>query len=360
MKIAQLVSLQTSVPPINSSGLEFIVYYLTEELVKRGHEVVLFAPGNSKTSAKLEPLILKGVATDPNTTSSPHTYSLWNSFYCFSREKEFDIIHSHLGTTGMFFSHFSKTPLVSTFHHCDRNSKKFYKENEEYYKYTKPIFDYLEQQNCIFVSNSQKKEFSYCFKNSHVVLNGIPIQDFSFSNNPKDYFAYLGFLNYDKGADIAVRVAKKSGIKLTLAGNSTPDFLEKEIKPYLDKKIKYVGPVSKEERNDFLKNAKALLVPIQWNEPFGLVMPEAMACGTPVIGFNKAAVPEIVKHGKTGFIVNNEEEMIEAIGKIDTIDRRKCRKHVEENFTVEKMVDGYEKIYQEVINKHKKISRLCS
>jgi len=353
MRIAQLVPLQEPIPPKNKNGLEFIVYYLTEELVKRGHEVTLFASGNSKTSAKLNSLFPLATTDDPNTAWPPYVYSLWNSFYCFSKNKEFDIIHSHLfGSEPLFFSYFTETPLVSTTHHPKKTTAP-YRKNKEYYKHSKPIFDVLEDQYRIFVSDFQKKEFKNP-KKSFTILNGIPIKDFSFSKTTSDYFAFLGYLNYEKGAHTAIQTAKKAKVKLKLAGNGTEEFLKKEIYPYLDKDIEYLGPITGTAKYNFLKNAKALLVPIQWEEPFGLVMPEAMACGTPVIAFNRAAVPEIIKDGETGFIVKNEKEMIEAIKKIDIIDRFACRKHVEKNFTIEKMVDGYEKIYEKIIKENKR------
>lgn len=348
MKIAQLVSLRASVPPKNKNGLEFIVYYLIEELVKRGHEVTLFASANSKTSASLKSIFPEETLSEKNIFWPLESYSAFNAFFCFKQAEKFDIIHSHCDPDAMFFAQFVNTPLVTTIHAPMDPRWVIYTKDPHYYKFLKPIFDTLKKQKRVFVSNDQQRK-SYYNKNSTVILNGIPVEEFSFSNTPKDYFAFFGFLNYDKGAHIAAQIAKKSGLKLKLAGNSTPEFLEKEIYPYLDKNIEYVGPVSGAKRVKFLQSAKALLVPIQWDEPFGLIMPEAMACGTPVIAFNRAAVSEIVKDGETGFIVNDENEMIEATEKIGQIDRYVCRKHVENIFTIKRMVDEYERLYQKII-----------
>lgn len=351
MKIAQLVSLRASVPPKNKNGLEFIAHYLTEELVKRGHEVTLFASADSETSASLQSIFPSETLTEKNIFWPLESYSAFNAFYCFSQAEKFDIIHSHCDPDAMLFSQFTDTPLLTTIHAPINENWLLYTTDQRYYKYLKPIFDVLEKQKRVFVSKSQQRK-SYYNKNSSVILNGIPVEEFSCSANPADYFAFFGFLNYDKGAHIAVRTAKKAGVKLKLAGNSTPEFLEKEINPYLDDTIEYIGPVSGEKRVQFLQNAKALLVPIQWDEPFGLVMPEAMACGTPVIAFNRASVPEIIKDKKTGFIVNNEEEMVAALDKIHIIDRAACRKHVEENFTIKRMADEYEKLYEKIIKEY--------
>lgn len=353
MKIAQIAPLSEPIPPKNKNGLEFVVHFLTEELAKRGHEITLFASANSKTSANLESVFPKNISNDPNASWTPYTYNLWNSFNCFSKINQFDIIHTHsFGAESAFFSYFVNTPVLTTIHSQKRETP-IYKKDKRYFKYSKPIFDFLYKQNRVFVSKAQQNSYKY-FKNAYVVHNGIPAEQFAFSGHSYDYFAYLGYLNCQKGAHTAVRVAKKAKIKLKLAGNGTKEFLEKEIYPYLDENIEYLGPVSGKNKIKFLQNAKALLVPIQWEEPFGLIMPEAMACGTPVIAFNRAAVPEIVKDGETGFIVKNEEEMIKAIKKIDSIDRKKCRERVEKYFTVEKMADEYEKIYQKIIEKSKK------
>lgn len=353
MKIAQIVSLKESVPPKDKNGLEFMVSYLTEELVKRGHTVTLFAPGNSQTSAKLQSIVPLGTSNclDKEFVNMD-IYRRWNIFSCCLQHKNFDIIHSHSHDLAFYFGAFFNTPIVTTFHHPSPNFWEKYDKEPQFFKGVKEIFTFLQNQKRVFVSKDQQQKSTFV-ENSYVAHNGIPIQEFPFNDKPQDYFLFLGFLNYEKGAHTAIQVAKKANIKLKLAGNGLPEFLTKEVYPYLNGNIKYLGPVTGIDKLNLIKNAKGTLQPIEWDEPFGMVTIESLACGTPVIGFNRGAFPEIIKDGKTGFIVKNEEEMIEAIKKIDTIDRRECRQLAEKNFTVEKMVDQYEKIYEEIIKKAK-------
>lgn len=356
MRIAQLVSMHESVPPKgNHSGLEIIVSDLTEELVRRGHQVTLFAPADSKTKAKL-------VSIYPHS-STKYNYGERqinvqmacieeNLRKCLSEAENFDLIHSHIGNIAAKFSCFIKKPILHTIH-SPIDPLMF--PNKKYFKYKKIFLKSFEHRNNFFVciSKFQKKGCLYPREKTFVIYNGIKIQDFEFNEKSENYLAFLGAITFNKGSHLAIEVAKKLKIKLKLAGNLDEEYYKKYIKPELKKElIEYVGPVDKKQRSDFLKNAKALLVPIQWDEPFGLVMPEAMACGTPVIGFRRGSIPEIIKNGKTGFVVDNVDQMIEAVKKINQINRLDCRKHVEKNFTVEKMVDEYERVYQKVIKMH--------
>ncbi|MCK5085412.1 glycosyltransferase family 4 protein, partial [Candidatus Parcubacteria bacterium] len=206
--------------------------------------------------------------------------------------------------------------------------------------------------NYVSISNNQRKgmpDLNY----AATVYNGLDIEKFKFQKKHKNYLAFLGRFSSEKGVDTAVKVAAKSGEKIKIAGNIWGNgFYNEKVKPYLKKgEIENVGLLREDQLSDFLGGAKALLFPIRWEEPFGLVMIEAMACGVPVIAFNRGSAPEVIKHGKTGFIVENEEEMIEAIKNIDKIDREDCRKHIEGNFTVGKMVDGYEDVYGKILKK---------
>jgi len=190
------------------------------------------------------------------------------------------------------------------------------------------------------------------------VYNGIPIKDFPFGDKSENYLVYLGRISPLKGTHLAAQVAHKTGRKLFILGDvagwerDDQGYFKEKVKPLIDGKlVAHVGEVNFAQKVSYLKKASALLFPIQWEEPFGLVMIESMACGTPVIAFKRGAIPEVVVDGKTGFIVDTVEEMIEAVNKIDQIDRRECRRWVEKNFTVEKMVDGYERVYQEILKK---------
>lgn len=360
MKIAQVVSLQESVPPRGKNGLEYVVYYLIEELVRRGHEVTLFGTKDSKTSARLVEVLPYPAAKKWIFGWSPIDYSLASMTKAAEMAEGFDIIHTHIGHTVCYFANLIKTPIIETVHnplYKFSRRHKFKKTAPNYYfKDSKRRYNKMHH---VYVSHVQRKNISNK-KNSSVIHNGISLKDFSFKRNPKDYFVYLGYISADKGAHIAVRAAKKAGVKLKLAGSykGCEEYFRKKIKPYLRKdQIEYVGIANPAARNKLLGGAKGILFPIQWEEPFGLAIIEAMACGTPVIGFNRAAVPEIVKDGKTGFVVKDEKEMIKAIKRIGEIERKDCRRHVEKYFTVERMADEYERIYEKVVDLNKRRCR---
>lgn len=353
MRIAQLVSLQESVPPKGKNGLEYMVHYLTEELVRRGHEVTLFATGDSETRARLVEVL-------PYSMSHGNLFGLSSTHYSLScmakaaeMSEEFDIIHSHLGSAAYYFANLIKTPIIETVHSTHHDFSCQEKE--------KPVQKYLRDRNQrlrgvhrVFVSRSQKKDFAPR-GNSSVVHNGIGFENFTFEPEGGDYFVYLGYVTREKGAHLAAEAALRSGAKLKIAGNyyGCEEYFKKEIKPRLRKgRIEYVGVLGPEARNHFLGHARGLLFPIDWEEPFGMVMIEAMACGTPVIGFDRAAVSEVVKDGKTGFVVDGVEGMCEAIKKVDVIKRADCRHLVEKNFSVEKMAGEYEKIYAKIIERN--------
>jgi len=352
LRIAQVVSLQESVPPRGKNGLEFMVYYLTEELVRRGHDVTLFATKDSKTSARLIPVVSYPASRKYIYGWNSTNYALAGMVKAYEMKDEFDIIHTHIGNTAYYFSDLANVPIIETIHSPAVGSKKTKRIRSAKDVYWLDASRRSDSVHHVFVSNSQRDN-SRLKKNVSVVHNGIDLDKFSFKKDPKDYFVYLGYITEDKGAHIAVKVAKKANIKLKLAGSCSgcKDYFKEKVKPYLKKgKIEYVGAVNPQERNRLLGGAKAILVPLQWEEPFGLVMIEAMACGTPVIGFDRAAVSEIVEDGKTGYVVDSEKDMVRAIKKIGEIKRENCRSHVEKYFTVQKMADEYEKVYEKVLN----------
>lgn len=338
LKIAQISPLDTSVPPKKYGGTERIVSQLTEGLVKRGHQVTLFASGDSKTKARLIaviPLALNKIGEKIN----PQVAHLFSFTKVIERQKEFDIIHNHTGWRFLPFSKFLKTKVVHTYH-------------SYFFERTRFFFKYFKEQPFTFLSKNQRSSVSF-LKSAGIVYNGVKIEKFDFCQNPKDYFLFLGRFSPLKGTFEAIQAARKAKVKLIVAAKfEDSEYYQKKVRPYLrSRNIKYVGEIGGKERLKLLKNARGLLFPIQWEEPFGLVMTEAMACGTPVIAFKRGAVPEVVQHGKTGFIVRNVEEMAEKIKKIDRLSRKDCRAWVEENFTAEKMVDGYEKAYYKILAK---------
>ncbi|KPJ57385.1 hypothetical protein AMJ49_02130 [Parcubacteria bacterium DG_74_2] len=340
MKIAQIAPLWFPIPPKKYGGTERVIHYLTEELVKRKHKVTLFASGNSKTSAKLFSVTKKNLIS----RKIPWQDFWWNNLnysLVFQKAKNFDIIHSHWTPLGIYFQKFTKTPVLHTLHNIPpKNDHRW------------EIFRYFKDSNVVFLSKKEKKNSPIRFKKEYIVYNGIDISQFKFNSKPKDCFVWIGRVCQKKGIKNAILVAKKLGIKLILAGQLQPmyeDYFKREIKPYLNEKIKYIGELSQKELSLFYGQAKAFIYPIEWEEPFGLCMAEAMACGTPVVAFNRGSVPEVVKDGKTGFVVKNIKEAVKAIKNIDKIKRKDCRLWVEENFTIKKMVDNYEKIYYHLI-----------
>ena len=357
LKIAQVSPLWYPVPPKGYGGTELIVSRLTEGLIKRGHKVTLFASGNSKTKAKLVSVVKKDLYSlkIPWLASGNDILNLTEAFF---REKEFDILHTHIDRFDHIFRTRSKVPTIATLHNIiwPKTNKKTWK----WYDYQGVIKSYARFPRLPYVSisNSYKKNCPAKINFIKTIYHGIDLKDLKFNLKHEGYFVWFGRINYFKGPQIAAKLAKKLGLKLLIAGfcasPEEKDFLNKEIKPYLSKKIQFLGEIkSDKEKSKLLRNAKALIYPLIWEEPFGIVMVESQACGTPVIAFKRGSALEVIKHNYSGFVIKTEEEMIRAIKNIDSISRKNCRRHVEENFTTEKMVDEYEKLYYKILKTQK-------
>ena len=357
MKIAQVASLWAPVPPPKYGGSELIVSSVTEELVRRGHEVTLFASGDSITKAKLKSVVDNALGPDVESGQMKPDmvikYELLNTFEAFLSAKSFDIIHSHSHYLGAAFSQFVSTPTVHTLHSYPRGAES------EIMKQAKTNF-------CSISNRFQEvaPEVSYVA----TVYNGIDVNSFTYSENPENRMVVIGRMYPKKGIVEAMKVAIKSDYPLHIATPLPKNkqegwvadrvYLEEKVKPLMSKsQITHVGEISQEQKSSFM-NARALLFPISWEEPFGLVMVEAMACGTPVIAFGIGSVPEIIKDGKNGFIVpqGDLDAMVEAVKKLLTMDpksyrqmRQECRRTVEKRFSVPKMVDGYVKLYNSLL-----------
>lgn len=346
LRIAQIAPLWEQIPPPLYGGTERVVSLLTEGLVSKGHDVTLFACGNSKTGATLESVYPRPLFRD----GIPWTdiiYPTLNITAAFDQAANFDIIHMHLNKSSDYVSlplaRHIKEKVIFTLHFPYPLSQGRTSRHEFLQKY--------KDMNFISISHSQRRGG----ENLHwlgTVYNGIDLSPYTYHDQPKDYFAWLGKFNPDKGVAEAIQAAKKAGEKLIMAGKI--DELEKEdlvyfkeqVEPHIDgTQIQFIGEADDKKKNDLFGNAKAFLNPIKWNEPFGLVMTEAMATGTPVIAFAQGAATEIIEDGKTGFLVNTVDEMVEKMQKLDSIKRKDCRMRVEHFFSGKSMVEGYEKIF---------------
>ena len=326
-----------------------ITYFLVEELVRRGHEVTLFASSDSETSARLVSICdsqTVNLRDGPQELFLP--YQLLLSKMIVEQSHQFDLIHDNYFETFLLssFFPFSHCPIVHTIHNDFFHFKKLKEamlkiDNQDFY---------------VFISQNAFKAASEV-KNKTFIYNGIDIKLFPFDKTPDDYFVWLGRLASKKGAREAIEAALEADVNLRVAAAiDTPakqEYFDKEIKPLLGAKIKFEGELDFQKKIGLLQKAKALIAPIQWEEPFGLVMVEAMACGTPVVAFNRGAAPEIVRNGETGFVVKEGDikGLVAAIHKINKIERENCRKYIEENFTIEKMVNAYEELYRKILGK---------
>ncbi|AFY52848.1 glycosyltransferase [Rivularia sp. PCC 7116] len=338
MRIAQVAPLRERVPPPSYGGIELVVSHLTDELVRRGHEVTLFASGDSLTEAKLEAVCDRALRLDPNVINYD-AYELLELSQVYQRAAEFDVIHSHLGVLTLASAGLVTTPTVHTLHHSFNPD-------------TAKIYTHHYKQPYISISNAQRKiDLNYI----GTVYNGIDENNYPFVVEPENppYLAFLGRFSPQKGPHHAISIAKQTGWHLKMAGKVDDldrKFFEQEVAPYIDgKQIQYLGEVSHNEKAELLGRASVTLFPITWEEPFGLVMIESMATGTPVIATNMGSVPEVVKHGVSGFICQSHEDMASLIPQALQLSRYSCRKYVEDTFTIGKMVDGYEAIYRKII-----------
>jgi len=351
LKIAQIAPLWYKIPPESYGGTERVVYNLTEGLVKKGHEVTLFAAGDAKTSARLIPTYKRSLRSD-RFSWNEYNYPLLNIAKAFERADKFDIIHSHVDEFALFFTKLVDTPVVSTTHN------PFDRRDKERPPGRMVVYDYFYPHPLVSISKAQKEAAKIKGNFIGTVYNGIDLKLYSFNPGPKDHFIWVSRFGAHKGPLEAIKAAKLAKEKLILAGHLDPEnvsFFHKYIEPNLNvERVQYVGAINEKQKSKFFGQAKALLYPINWEEPFGLVMIEAMACGTPVIAFGRGSVPEIIRNGKNGFIVRSIREMASAIKKIDAIDRKVCRKYVEKYFSVDRMVEDYEKIYHRIISKHKR------
>ncbi|BAY13320.1 glycosyltransferase family 4 protein [Calothrix sp. NIES-2098] len=340
MRIAQISPLWERVPPFRYGGIELVVQLLTDELVRRGHEVTLFASGDSITKAKLHSVHDKAIRLDP-TVKEPLVYEQMMLADVYQKAHHFDIIHSHVGASALGYASFVKTPSVHTMHGV------FTRDNEK-------IFRHFSWQPFISISEAQR-EPRLGLNYIHTVYNGIDTSAYKFQPEPTQpaYIAFVGRFSPEKGPVEAIKVARAAGLPLKMAGKIDVvdrEYYQQEVEPLIDgEQVQYLGEVSHEDKVKLLGGATVTLFPITWREPFGLVMIESMATGTPVIGMGLGAVPEVIAHGKTGFVCHSLEKMIEVIPEAMKLDRQTCREYVVSRFSVKSMTDEYERAYNMVL-----------
>lgn len=340
MRIAILSSIHWRTPPRKYGPWELITSYISEGMVKRGHQVTLYATGDSETKGNLRWICPRPVSEDPSLEVKVYQYL--HSALVFEEADNFDIIHNHYDAYPLVFSKLVKTPVLTTIHGFSSPQV--------------PLI-YRKYSNTFFVSISYAdRKYSPDLNYIANIYHGIPVEEYQFNDHPKDYFCYIGRISPDKGIHLTVKIAKEMGLNLKIAGlidGPHQNFFDQEIKPYLNSKIQYLGLLDNQTKRDLLKDAFCFLHLNTYPEGFGLTLTEAMACGTPVIGMNLGSVPEVIENQKTGLIVSSVDEAKEAIRKIGQIQRKDCRERVEKNFSTNRMLDEYEKVYQKVLNQQK-------
>ena len=339
MRIAQVAPLTEAVPPKLYGGTERVVHWITEELVALGHDVTLYASGDSCTSAKLEPfwpraLRLDGSVRDPNALHMAMLEQVRR------RADRFDALHFHLDYYPFSLFSRQRTPFVTTLH-----GRLDLPEHQ-------PTFDTFSSAPVVSISNAQRRPLPQA-RWIRTVYHGLPERLLMPQSVKPSYFAFLGRIAPEKRLDIAIRVAEHCGVMLKIAAKidrADRDYYEETIRPLMSSRyVDYIGEINDHEKSAFLSGAIALLVPIDWPEPFGLVMIEAMACGTPVIAFNRGSVPELIEDGVTGFIVEDEAGAIGAVDRLAHLSRSVIRARFEQRFTARRMALDYLAVYRELM-----------
>ncbi len=341
MRILQVAPLWETVPPPAYGGTEYVVHVLVEELVRRGHQVSLVASGDSRTTAELVSFHPRSLRTAQDLRDK-RPYAWLHAALALRDADQYDIVHNHAGEEVMAMSHLlPHVPMLTTMH-CLITPD------------TKVIWDhYRGHYNTI--SHSQRRLMPAVAGGTFVgyIYNAIDVSTFPFETNKENYLLSLNRISPDKGLPLAVEVARRTGLKLIIAGKVDPAdrrYFARVVRPLIDgRQVVYVGEADQTLKRELYRKALCVLNPLCWDEPFGLVMVESMACGTPVIAFCRGSVPELIVDGETGFIVRTVEEMAQAVFKVDRIDPWRCRQHVAQNFDAPTMADNYLRAYEEIL-----------
>jgi glycosyltransferase involved in cell wall biosynthesis len=334
MKIAMLSPLSWRTPPRHYGPWENIVSLLTEQLVSMGIEVTLFASGDSITAGKLVSVCERPYSEDPSI--DPKVWECLHIAELFKRSDEFDLIHNQYDFLPLSYSGFTDTPVVTTIHGFSSSA-------------ILPVYKkYNDSTHYVAISEADKcAELDYIATIHH----GINLEQFPFVGEKGDYLLFFGRIHADKGVCDAIEVASKTGKRLVIAGIVQDEvYFREQIEPYIDgSMVEYIGSVGPEKRQEIIGGALAMLHLIHFDEPFGLSVVESMACGTPVIAFGKGSMPEIIRDGSTGFIVDNVDAAVQAVSRIGLLDRRVCRDEVEQRFTCQRMAQEYVEVYNKIL-----------
>lgn len=339
MRVAMLAPISWRVPPRHYGPWERVVWLLTEGLVERGVDVTLFATADSITRARLVSVCPRPYSEDP--TLDAKVWECLHAAAAFERAAEFDLIHNHMDFLPLTYSGLVQTPVLTTIHGFSSDR-------------IRPVYErYDGRTHYVAISEADRHpRLDYVATIHH----GILLSEFTLREIPGDYLLFFGRIHPDKGTAEAIEVARRAGRRLIIAGIiHDRDYFERQVVLHLDGDwVRYVGSVGAGARDALLGGAYALLHLINFDEPFGLSMVEAMATGTPVIARGRGAVPEIVHHGETGFIVDTVDEAVRALDDIPALDRRRVRRHVEQHFSRDRMVDEYLRVYHEVLQRRVK------
>lgn len=338
MKIAQLAPLYESVPPRGYGGTERVVSYLSEELVRTGHEVTLFASGDSQTRAQLVSCAPRALRLDPCQLDDLALHLL-EIEAAYKRADEFDVVHAHLDHLSYPVARRTLTPTLTTLH------------GRLDLPHLVPVYEEFREQRVVSISASQRRPLPW-LSWAGTVHHGLPRDLYRFHAEPDDHLVFVGRLSIEKRVDRAIEIAIRANRRLRIAAKIDPSderYYQETIRPLLSHPlVEYVGELDDHDKDEFLGQAAALLFPIDWPEPFGLVMIEALACGTPVIAWRHGSVGEVITHGKTGWLCEDVADGVRAVHQLGRIDRRRCRAVFEQRFTAERMARDYVAIFEQL------------